>query len=86
MVPPPLWARTDSLRPADLSRIAHAQIPAGRLPGRYQTPACWRTSCPPRRYGSAVDARPARLPNRLRVSRDVAEIAARHLAPPSRPE
>jgi methyltransferase (TIGR00027 family) len=34
MVPPPLWKRTDSLRPADLSRIAHAQIPAGRLPAR----------------------------------------------------
>jgi len=33
-----------------------------------------------------VDARPARLPNRLRVSRDVAEIAARHLAPPARPD
>ena len=31
-------------------------------------------------------ARLARLENRLRVSRDVAEIAARHLAPPSRPE
>jgi len=29
MVPPPLWERTDSLRPAGLSRIAHAQIPAG---------------------------------------------------------
>jgi O-methyltransferase involved in polyketide biosynthesis len=26
MVPPPLWARTDSLRPADLSRIAHARL------------------------------------------------------------
>ena len=42
MVPPPLWERTDSLRPADLSRIAHARIPgnahgripAGRLPAR----------------------------------------------------
>ena len=36
--------------------------------------------------GQAMDARLARLENRLRVSRDVAEIAARHLAPPSRPE
>ena len=34
MVPPPLWERTDPLRPADLSRIAHARIPAGRLPAR----------------------------------------------------
>ena len=32
-----------------------------------------------------MDARLARLPNRLRVSRDVAEIAARQLAPPARP-
>ena len=38
------------------------------------------------RRGPAMDARLARLENRLRVSRDVAEIAARHLAPPSRPE
>jgi methyltransferase (TIGR00027 family) len=29
MVPPPLWERTDSLRPANLSRIAHARIPGG---------------------------------------------------------
>ncbi len=28
----------------------------------------------------------ARLRNRLEESRDVAEIAARHLAPPARPE
>jgi methyltransferase (TIGR00027 family) len=34
MIPSPLWERTDSLRPADLSRIAHAQIPAGKLPAR----------------------------------------------------
>ena len=33
-----------------------------------------------------MDPRLTRLENRLRVSRDVAEIAARHLAPPSRPE
>jgi methyltransferase (TIGR00027 family) len=34
MIPTAAWDRTDSLRPADLSRIAHAQIPAGRLPAR----------------------------------------------------
>ncbi len=34
MHPPPRWERTDSLRPADLSRIAHAQILAGKLPAR----------------------------------------------------
>jgi methyltransferase (TIGR00027 family) len=34
MIPAAAWDRTDSLRPADLSRIAHAQIPAGRLPAR----------------------------------------------------
>jgi methyltransferase (TIGR00027 family) len=34
MVPAALWDRSDSLRPADLSRIAHAQIPGGRLPAR----------------------------------------------------
>ena len=34
MVPTVLWDRSDSLRPADLSRIAHAQIAAGRLPAR----------------------------------------------------
>ena len=34
MIPSPRWERTDSLRPADLSRIAHAQIPAGKLPAR----------------------------------------------------
>ena len=34
MIPPPRWERTDSLRPADLSRIAHAQILAGRLSAR----------------------------------------------------
>ena len=27
MIPAAAWDRTDSLRPADLSRIAHAQIP-----------------------------------------------------------
>jgi methyltransferase (TIGR00027 family) len=34
MIPAAAWDRTDSLRPADLSRIAHAQIPAGGLPAR----------------------------------------------------
>jgi methyltransferase (TIGR00027 family) len=34
MIPAAAWDRTDSLRPAELSRIAHAQIPAGRLPSR----------------------------------------------------
>jgi methyltransferase (TIGR00027 family) len=34
MIPGAAWDRTDSLRPADLSRIAHAQIPAGGLPAR----------------------------------------------------
>jgi methyltransferase (TIGR00027 family) len=29
MIPAPLWHRTDSLRPADLSRIAHAALPSG---------------------------------------------------------
>ena len=29
MIPAAAWERTDSLRPADLSRIAHAQIPGG---------------------------------------------------------
>ncbi len=29
MIPTAAWERTDSLRPADLSRIAHAQIPGG---------------------------------------------------------
>ena len=29
MIPAAAWDRTDSLRPADLSRIAHAQIPGG---------------------------------------------------------
>jgi hypothetical protein len=33
-----------------------------------------------------MDARLDRLENRLRVSREVEEIAARHLAPPVRPE
>ena len=28
MIPAPLWDRTDSLRPADLSRIAHAALPS----------------------------------------------------------
>ena len=34
MIPAAAWDRTDSLRPADLSRIAHAQISAGGLPAR----------------------------------------------------
>jgi len=29
MIPAAAWERTDSLRPADLSRIAHAAIPPG---------------------------------------------------------
>ena len=28
MIPAPLWDRTDSLRPADLSRIAHSALPS----------------------------------------------------------
>jgi O-methyltransferase involved in polyketide biosynthesis len=31
MIPAAAWNRSDSLRPADLSRIAHAAIPARRL-------------------------------------------------------
>ena len=34
MIPPPLWERTDSLRPADLSRIAHTQIPERAMVAR----------------------------------------------------
>ena len=37
MVPPPLWERTDPLRPADLSRIAHAQIPGPAMDPRLAT-------------------------------------------------
>jgi len=54
-------AVTGGFAPADLSRIAHAQIPGG----------------------PAMDGTLARLRNRLRVSRAIAEIAARHLPPPA---
>ena len=44
-IPPLLWERTDSLRPAELSRIAHAQIPAGPNSGQQGARRDWVAGC-----------------------------------------
>jgi hypothetical protein len=46
---------------------------------------CFAVAGPTLRLLRAALGRLARLRNRMEESRDIAEIAARHLAPPARP-